>query len=573
MADAAIAFANNDMVLLVWRYGQKLDGCLGFSVQRRAGTANAPGRWIPLPAWVGFEGQDNPAWKASDTDIWPIQKFSWKDLTARRGRTYSYRIVPMMGAVGALTPDLGRAVETPHPVVLSPKRGVFRTFFNRGILSTQFVTHALPKAADGSPDTVSLLTHGTTPGDPLREALAGDILTGLLTLLRRVKVYGGRCYAALYELADKELLAALVESPALSIILSNTGADDAENHDARTALHAQADTQVTDRFITNGIGHNKFVVYEDARGVAQAVLLGSTNWTWTALVGQSNNALIVESPELAARYLDYWRRLKADTRADGHGQQGEPLRTSDNQPGDWFAIDPKGAPDARARVWFSPNTARKRASPVPAQEPAPGDLAEVFALMDAAQHAILFLEFQPGSPSVIDHAAAISLARPDLFVRGAVTDPAAAQNFRTVLFHRPGADPEAVAPASAIKDQFAFWQAELLKSSAGAHAIIHDKIVVIDPISPDCVVVTGSHNQGYTASHNNDENLLIVKGHGPLAQAYAAHVMDIYDHYRFRFILQEKGHQAFSGLHRDDGWQDPYFTGTRLADESRPWGL
>ena len=31
-------------------------------------------------------------------------------------------------------------------------------------------------------------------------------------------------------------------------------------------------------------------------------------------------------------------------------------------------------------------------------------------------------------------------------------------------------------------------------------------------------------------SNNNDENMLIIKGHRPLAEAYARHMLDIYDH-------------------------------------------
>ena len=75
------------------------------------------------------------------------------------------------------------------------------------------------------------------------------------------------------------------------------------------------------------------------------------------------------------------------------------------------------------------------------------------------------------------------------------------------------------------------FQAEL--KSAG-HAIIHDKILVIDPLSSDCVVVTGSHNLGLKASYENDENLVIVKGNRKLAEAYAVHILDVYDHYKWR---------------------------------------
>ncbi len=67
--------------------------------------------------------------------------------------------------------------------------------------------------------------------------------------------------------------------------------------------------------------------------------------------------------------------------------------------------------------------------------------------------------------------------------------------------------------AAAIKDLVGDFQRELL--SAG-HAIIHDKIVVIDPMSEtDCVVITGSHNLGFKASYANDENMLVLRGNRP----------------------------------------------------------
>src|ERR1022692_95089 len=63
--------------------------------------------------------------------------------------------------------------------------------------------------------------------------------------------------------------------------------------------------------------------------------------------------------------------------------------------------------------------------------------------------------------------------------------------------------------ATAITTPYGDLHPELL--SAG-HAIIHDKIIVIDPLDPvNCGVITGSHNLGYKASCDNDENLLIIR--------------------------------------------------------------
>src|SRR5262249_39383105 len=93
----------------------------------------------------------------------------------------------------------------------------------------------------------------------------------------------------------------------------------------------------------------------------------------------------------------------------------------------------------------------------------------------------------------------------------------------------PKAEPDyrAVPAGNITKDDaFGAWEAELYRYG---FAIIHNKVVVIDPFSDDCVVITGSHNLGYRASSNNDENMIIIRGHKPLAQAYACHVLDIYD--------------------------------------------
>jgi phosphatidylserine/phosphatidylglycerophosphate/cardiolipin synthase-like enzyme len=90
------------------------------------------------------------------------------------------------------------------------------------------------------------------------------------------------------------------------------------------------------------------------------------------------------------------------------------------------------------------------------------------------------------------------------------------------------------------------------------HAIIHDKIVVSDPLAADGCRIMGSHNLGFRASYTNDQNLLIISGNRALNLAYAVRLFDLYDHYRFRAIeadMAREGKAPRGGfLSRDDAW-------------------
>lgn len=223
------------------------------------------------------------------------------------------------------------------------------------------------------------------------------------------------------------------------------------------------------------------------------------------------------------------------------------------------------------QLWFSPNTPRQRSTARGAKEAVPPDVAQLFDAIAHAQQAVLFLAFEPGSPSIIEAIADLLKSKPSLFVRGAVTARAASGQFFTGIHgagpgkpakHQKGDPPLPqdfrVIAAQGVKDAFGQWEHEL--NQAG-HAVIHDKIVVVDPFSDKCVVVTGSHNLGYRASYNNDENLAIIRGHRALAEAYAAHCLDVYDHYAWRYWLSQDGPKAWHFLASDDKWQNAYYDG------------
>lgn len=604
----AVAFSNNDIALVAWTFDRHLDGCLGFAVHQ----IDSAGKETILPAKARFEGQDPHA--DFTTAQAPIQKFWWKDLSAQRGQTYQYRIVPMGGEPGGtLQPLAGIEPLLSNKVTLTPDRGPFKVYFNRGIVATQ----ALSRALNDKPSIDALTPHILDPNDPIRRRLMGQLFEGVTYLLDRADQNGGQIHGALYELNDPEGLEKRLQANPASrtIILGNeqvaaTETKPASNDadaDNRAALKA-AGVTVIDRLLRKGsIPHNKFLVLTEHDEPA-AVLSGSTNWTSTGLCTQTNNALVIESADVAQRYLDYWDELKKDVDASGGDDkqlQSGTLRDWDRSGNDRLLDNPIELGDGvTVQPLFSPNTRKLLASP---PKETPDDMAHVFELIKNAKHAVLFLAFDPGNNSILDAAGKALANNPNLFVRGALTNAQRATNFSAALHQGGAADREdddagegnaraarghigvigeagkptkkgakksgekgeidyRAIPAGyvAAKDAFGGWEAEMQKYG---FAIIHNKIVVVDPFSKDCAVVTGSHNLGFRASHNNDENMVIVRGHRGLAEAYACHVLDIYDHYAWRYWLKQKPDMFGKPLQPDDTWQERYIKG---ADEKSP---
>ncbi|HUO40150.1 MAG TPA: phospholipase D-like domain-containing protein [Mycobacterium sp.] len=468
------------------------------------------------------------------------------------------------------------------------------------LADTRAADHAIRTKAVAARDDHLLSTLKAEIADPasrIRAFLDGDVFAFVTRLLDRSRTDGGTVYLALYELADAPLVDRLEQAVAAGrahVILTsagglnpnpkNTPPDqrqptvwDTENDAARARLHA-ADTHtpphVVDRMFNNSarIGHNKFAVYVAADDTPAAVMTGSTNWTPTGLCTQSNNTVLIEDSALAGDYWQYWKDLRADQQpprepltvtvdgkpvagaAGNSAKQGATLRNADATGLPERGLDGGGT----AHLWRSPNTAK---TTVPSQDPIrPPDLDEVYQLMDRAHDAIFFLTFMPGvsgKNNIIGEAADLA-ANTDKLILGAISDPAAmppptagpgpttyvdakgvTHKLPPPAIWWPGGDKSqmAIVRATAIQVPFGNFRTELL--SAG-NAIIHDKIIVIDPCDAEnCAVITGSHNLGYKASYCNDDNLVIVRGNQALAIAYAVHVLDLYDHYVFRARLEE----------------------------------
>ena len=559
----ALALAHDHVAQIFWNYPEKIEGCLGFAVQRiEDGQPD-----LTLPAWVGFAGETSDTFQQRDTAMWPVQKFEWRDQEGKPGATYRYRITPMIGAPGALRPvDDPALIVTTEPVTLTDRFGDFELAFP----AEPFSADALGRSglvtlnARGKPDFGALIAKLATPGDALRERLAGSMLRVMTKLPKAAADEGGTIYAALSELSDPDLLAALMAAPKLRLILSNTGGkDDTANAAARAALHERArqkgpDWEIIDRFVPGGHkSHNKYVVLVGADGVPRAVQTGTANFTTQAITLQSNIAMIAWSRELAAGYLERWNLLREDTLTGA--RLGRPLRVANKAP---VAAQIGASP---VRAWFSPNMLQQSK---PKRPRTPPDMAEVFKAMSDAEHCALFLAFMPGRPGIMNHVRNLARKRPDLVIRGAVTNGKAAQRV-TRLLHRAGEHAATVVGSAQIRAENGPLDPAWLDAIAGGHALIHDKVIVIDPMGANPVVILGSHNLGFNASFSNDENLLVIRKCPELARAIAVHIMDVYGSYRWRWMLHENGRNTVFNLDADDGWQNKYHDPKNAASQDK----
>lgn len=479
---------------------------------------------------------------------------------------------------------LGPAVAT-NSILISRRRGPFQSTFTNGVLAAQWLRNVLME--DGAITPNELMDKIADPDDPHRKYLAGDVIPLLRNFLGRP----GKFFLALYELDDRELLDLLLANASkINLILANTGIDDSGSWDSRNAEARDklvaAGVNIQHRMFNNSshIGHNKFVV-QVVGNTAKAVLTGSTNWTSTGIAGQTNNALLIENEKAADIFLAYWKRLAADeltvpepfSKAMKDNQQSKPFRKSNEK---FDSLDL--GQGATLGFWFSPNMqARTKGTKVPP------DLGDVYRRMRMAEDVILFLAFYPGQKGkdcILGEAIDIGRKDGELIVTGAVSSAQAMPNYQPRDKNDPdnpdddveGQSPHTFAEgnvsivrAARIDDRqlLGDFGAEQLTAKGGIGAIIHDKLLVIDPLSEDCTVVLGSHNLGFKASYCNDENMVIVQGHKELAAAYAVHILDVYDHYRFRAVeaeLERQGKKGWSGfLDTDDGWLEPYLEGRK----------
>jgi len=575
-------YNNGDHACLVWLPddAKPIADCRGFTIKKVSA-----GNTSYLHGFVGFSEADklDPAatWK------FPLQRFMWWDYGVKPGDTVQYTVVPVTGKdQKSLQMASEQASNTANVQITAQMSPNVSCYFNKGIVSAQWVSRAL--AAVGKKPNIQQLI--SDPKSALRQELSGLLRPALLDKLAATLKAGGEIYAALYELNDPELIPALAAfGKKCHLILANGAFNKKrpdENADVRKKLKNEVDLH--DRLVPQGhFAHNKYVVFCDKDGKPQSVLSGSTNWTVTGLCTQANNGIIVNDPQLAQDFVDEWKLLAAAKNA-----YPPPLAKANGKASS-FAVD-----GGKITQWFAPTDKAE-------------DLDFARTLISGAKDGALFLFFNPGKFVGADQPEKWTLLQnvlnrhhdgakdynPNLYIRGvvnqeiagltteapaapkgkgkaapkstrhAVLDPSQPANPVT-LFSGGNTPPQrlrydSMVPKN-IKDAFFNWQTEIL--GQGVH--VHSKVIVLDPFGDHPVVITGSHNLGYKASHANDDNMMVVENNPRLAAAYAANIIAIYQTYRWNAYVEahRQDPHVWHGLVDNADWQAGYLKDDQLAE-------
>ena len=506
------------------------NGLLGFAIHR---TDHTEGEAYYLSASKAFKETD-PGFQAGtlfSTRDHPIQSFQWADYTAKPNHVYTYKITALKGSPAHLVPS----AETLVPVVTEgPLAGDVDIYFNRGVAASQAYVR---RFGDKKPQDV-----------PNRKAFAW-LSRGLNEALEQ---YVRSCIPgrhalriAAYEFNYPRFLDLVKE-------VIDTGVDIQIVYDARqdyprilnqqAVLAAGLDAVSRERTQPKSyISHNKFIV-KLLDGQPLSVWTGGTNFSEGGIFGHSNVAFVVNQPAIAEKFMQYWTALSQDPAST-------PLKDSVES----ISPLPVGLPSKGATVLFSP---RKNL-----------DALDWYADLALNAGDGLFMTFAFGindqfvnvfqnGHSPLRMALLEKKTRP--MQAGPERDAAEQiiQNLRNM--------PENVfAIGDFIRtNQIDGWVQESLSDLNSHVRYVHDKFMLINPLSDDPIIICGSANFSDASTNRNDENMVVIRGNKRAADIFLGEFMRLYSHHAFRESLQWRDvNDPPKPLRTDDWWTD-YFGNT-----------
>lgn len=523
------AVAGTYVVTLGWDITKESlkQGLLGFAIQREDKTE---GETIFMRGMKTFPGNTLPPGGNASSHDQPFQSFQWADYAAKPEHDYTYTVIPMYGRPGALTDGQPIAVTVRTE---SEWDGTHSVFFNRGAVASQEYAR---RFQDQPPNVV---------GEAAYTWLSRGLLEAITTFIGKATDHSFGLRVAIYEFQWPAVLDALravadkgADVKVLFDAIPNAKSDPVDKNEE--AIANEGITRLCTGLTEGKIMHNKFIVLLK-NGKPIEVLTGSTNYTENGIFGHLNCAHVVNDKDVAATYLDYWDELSQDVDL-------KTLRPWVNQ----HTPAPPNPPAQGVGEVFSPQTGV-------------GTLTRYGQIAAGAQKG-LFMTFAFG----MDPTFVSTYKQVDGVLRFALLDKEGSGK----ALAREKEDLEAIrqVPNAVVAigqnielNSFDRWLKEMAGLPSGQFVRwVHTKFMLVDPLSNDPVVITGSANFSKASVETNHENMLVIRGDTRVADIYLGEFMRQFSSYAFR----DAAHDAKQGdgpkdfkpqdLFTDNTWIDRY---------------
>lgn len=511
------AISGNHVVLLAWdlkRGSFDTRDLLGFAIERTEFDSPERKKVVEhyfLRGIKRFRNKDKglPPGTPVPTSEHPIQSFQWGDYTVKPERAYTYRLFPAMGTPKnlKLRDDLAVSVD----IEAEPLYGsVHSVFFNRGVAGSQAYAREFPNPR---PDT-------NDPLSPQMKWLSRGLYEALTEFVGRAKDRNYGLRGALYEFhyapAGRAFKAALERKVDVKILYDepNYGGPN------KKMINACGLSDVCAPRNSGGAQkHNKFIILLE-HGKPTEVWTGSTNVSDGGIFGHSNVGHIVRDSNVARAYLDYWTALCNPKNPSSDGSKPFARMRTDPGRSGLTEQDNSSTPDANPRKgsiteFFSP----RNAETLQWYADRMAEANQIVCFMVAFTLAKDFLPFLEKDSNVLRYVLADKkLKQGDLITRD-----------KDVVY---------AAGAKFAKDELPDFLAEKL-TGLNRNYYLHDKFMLIDPLSDDPTTITGSANFSAASQSRNDENMLVIRGDKRVADIYFGEFMRIFDHLYARYLAKK----------------------------------
>jgi phosphatidylserine/phosphatidylglycerophosphate/cardiolipin synthase-like enzyme len=263
------------------------------------------------------------------------------------------------------------------------------------------------------------------------------------------------------------------------------------------------------------ISHNKFIVKLNKRGKPISVWTGGTNFSDGGIFGHSNVGHLVEDEAVAAKFLDYWTLLSKDLDTPEMRDEVEALTPL-----------PAGKPPRdTTTVIFSPRNGL-------------GALEWYAQLAMGAKEGLL-MTFAFGINKTFKEVyrtseAPFRLALLEKATRPMEEGPELEAEKREIQKLRNMKENTFAIGDFIRTNKIDGWLQEKLTNLNKNVRFVHNKFMLIDPLSNDPIVVAGSANFSDASTKNNDENMVVTRGNLRVADIYLGEFMRLYSHHAFR---------------------------------------